>query len=130
MVKDLFEEWSKNFFVEPLKPAIDHRLTVKFSNDKGVEKTIQVLPTKSGAGIFGAQLTEDEYYVGDFELLVLEDAPEDRLGSYTLSIVPNNEAARIHYEKNEFPIMTDVDFENFVNSFHAAIKTWKEAQTG
>lgn len=123
----LFEEWSKGLTENT--PAVDHALLISFLNDKGVTKNLRALPTRVGPGVFAARLTEDEYYVGDFELLVLEDAPEGRLGSYNLTIVPNNEAARIHYEKNEFPIMNDADFESFVAGFHAAIKTWNEAQS-
>lgn len=125
-LNELFEEWSKG--LTEGSPSTDHALSVSFLNDKGVVKTLRVLPTRVGANLFGARLTEGGYCVGDFELIVREHAPPEHLGSYTLTVDPNDEVSRRHYEDNESPINGDKDFENFVTGFHLAIKNWAESQ--
>jgi hypothetical protein len=124
--KELFAKWREG--LTEGAPSSDHSLLVNFSNDKGVAKSVSVLPTRVGPNIFGARLKEGDYYVGDFELIVLEDALPEHLGSYSLTVIPNNEAAHLYYEHNEHPITGDQDFANFVEGFHNAIKNWKESQ--
>lgn len=128
-LKALFAEWTKGLVVDASQAAIDHTLTVKFLNTQGVEKTIRMAPSMVALNVFGATLTEDGFYVGDFELTLSGKDSEEILGEYVLNVIPNNEEARIHYEKNAFPIMNDKDFTNFVEGFHLALKAWKEAQS-
>lgn len=124
MDKDIFAKWAEGL-TQDLET--DHSLTVEFSNDKGVAKTVKVCPQRVGLDFFVARLFEGEYSLGEFRIVILEEAPAEHLGSYELTVIPNETAER-HYATHEAPINSEEDFANFVAGFHDAIKKWKEDQ--
>jgi len=124
MDKDIFAKWAEGLTQEP---ATDHSLTVEFSTHKGAAKTVKVCPQRVGLDFFVARLFEGEFSLGEFRIVLLEEAPAEHLGSYELTVIPNETAER-HYRTNEAPISSEEDFANFVKGFHESIKKWNEAQ--
>lgn len=124
MDKVLFAKWCEGLTQEPV---VDHSLTVEFSTEKGTAKTVKVCPQRVGLDFFVARLFEGEFSLGEFRIVILEEAPAEHLGSYELTVIPNETAER-HYATHEAPINSEADFANFVAGFHNAIKNWKESQ--
>jgi hypothetical protein len=120
----LFTEWTALSYTAEQQPYL---LAVKFENSNGVEKEVKVIPQGSTPEQFSAALFEGDFIVGNFVLTFSGPDDENKLGEYKFGKLESH-ASREHYATNESPIMTDRDFNNFIDAFHAAIKNWAESQ--
>ena len=119
---NLFTEWTK---LSHIKPGGSFYLNVKFENSDGAPKELRVYAGASNPEEFTAHLFEGDFLVGNLTITFGVDG--GTLGSYQFNSV-HSLAGDEHYVVNEHPVRTDVDFDNFVTSFHSALKDWAESR--
>lgn len=119
---NLFTEWTQ---MSHVKPGGSFHLNVKFENSNGAPKELRVYAGASNPEQFTAHLFEGDFLVGD--LIITFGVDGGTLGSYQFNSA-HSAVADEHYAANEYPVMTDTDFDNFVTGFHLVLKDWAESQ--